>query len=85
MTTTVNAVAPDSAVSERGRWYVAVPWEQADDIHYKLSRRGCPSTLCIDPYAHEAKLELWPGVTPDHVLGMLAEMQAGDRTRPVAV
>jgi hypothetical protein len=59
--------------SESGRWYVSVPWEQADNLRSRLMRRGCPSTLCLDPLARRARLELWPGVSPDQVL---AEMQS---------
>jgi hypothetical protein len=59
--------------SECGRWYVSVPWDRADSLRSRLMRRGCPSTLCMDPLARQARLELWPGVTPDQVL---AELQA---------
>ena len=63
-----------TATSECGRWYVTVPWEQADNLRNELERRGCPSTLCLDPLARRARLELWPGVSPDRVLAELGSV-----------
>jgi hypothetical protein len=57
--------------SECGRWYVSVAWEQADNLRSRLKRKGCPSTVCLDPLARRARLELWPGVSPDQVAAEL--------------
>ncbi len=71
MGTVSCAQAGSPVTSECGRWYVSVPWEQADNLRNKLKRRGCPSTLCLDPLARRARLELWPGVSPDQALAEL--------------
>jgi hypothetical protein len=63
--------AGSRVTSECGRWYVSVPWEQADNLRSRLKRRGCPSTVCLDPLARQARLELWPGVSPDQVAAEL--------------
>ena len=69
---TVSCAQVGSRVtSECGRWYVSVPWEQADNLRSRLTRRGCPSTVCLDPLARRARLELWPGVSPDQVAAEL--------------
>jgi hypothetical protein len=57
--------------SECGRWYVSVSWDQAENLQSRLKRRGCPSTVCLDPHARSARLELWPGVSPDQVAAEL--------------
>lgn len=59
-------------MSERGRLYVPVPWELADNLQDHLNRQGLRSTVCLDPEARRAHLELWPGVSPDAVLTALA-------------
>jgi hypothetical protein len=71
MGTVSSATAGSHVTSECGRWYVSVPWEQADNLRNRLNRRGCPSTLCLDPLARRARLELWPGVSPDQVAAEL--------------
>jgi hypothetical protein len=63
-------------VSERGRWLVPVPWQTADQLRASLCRRGYPSTLCLDPEAREARLELWPGVSPAEFLAALEQLRA---------
>jgi hypothetical protein len=57
--------------SDRGRWYVTVPWDRAENLRSRLARRGLPATLCLDPEGRVARLELWPGVSPDRVVAEL--------------
>jgi hypothetical protein len=75
---TAPAAKPTAAqlVSERGRWLVPVPWQAADQLRAALCRRGYPSTVCLDPEAHEARLELWPGVSPAEFLAALDQLRA---------
>jgi hypothetical protein len=61
-------------VSDRGRCYLPVPWDRADDLHVRLRRLGHPSTLCLDPEARQARLELWPGVPPESAVTALGEL-----------
>ncbi len=83
MATDTLANGSTPVISARGRWYIPVPWEQADDLHFQLRRRGCPATLCLDPDSRSARLELWPGVTPERALGELDGLRAG-QTAPLA-
>ena len=71
---TASCAQGERITCERGRWYVSVPWDQADNLRNRLKRRGCPSTLCLDPLARQARLELWPGVSPDQVLSELESL-----------
>ena len=59
--------------SDRGRWYVPVPWDRAGVMHTFLQIRGLPSTLCLDPAVLDARLVLWPGTDPRRVASMLAD------------
>jgi hypothetical protein len=45
-------------ISEQGKWYVPVPWNNADEIHQYLLQCNCPATLCLNPAGREARLEL---------------------------
>ena len=72
------ATASPPLTSERGRWYVAVPWDCAHQWHARLGREGLQSTLCLDPAAREARLELWQGVDPQRALAVLQEMRPPD-------
>jgi hypothetical protein len=69
---TVLATPPLTA--DRGRWTVEVPWGLLNTAHDHLRRRGCPSTLCIDPAARQAHLVLWPGVDPTRALELLRQL-----------
>jgi hypothetical protein len=68
--------------SERGRWYVTVPWGAAENVRAYLERQGLCSTVCLDPEAHQARLELWPGVSPDAVRAALRSGPAGGAMYP---
>jgi hypothetical protein len=70
-------------VSERGRWYVPVPWDQGDDLRLALARQGFPSTLCLNPETREARLELWPNVSPPEFLAALEQLR-GNAAPPLA-
>lgn len=68
-----EALFPDApaVIEEAGRRYVPVPWDEADAIRATLWKRGCQTTVCLNPDAHEARLELWPGTAPEAVLAVL--------------
>ncbi len=71
--------------SERGLWYVAVAWEDAESLRYRLKRCGLSTTLCLNPQTREARLELWPGVDLDRVLAELDAARSERRRRPARV
>jgi hypothetical protein len=60
-----------------GRACLPVPWDEADSLRELLRKSGCPTTLCLNPETHEARLELWAGVTPEAVLGVLESRRTG--------
>jgi hypothetical protein len=62
-------------VSERGRWYVSVPWADGDNLRLALGRQSLPSTLCLNPETREARLELWPGVSPAEFLAACEQLR----------
>lgn len=62
-----------SQVQVRGEWSFPVPWTRADEVRTRLRRRGLPATVCLDPLAHEARLEPWPGVAVQHFITALRE------------
>ena len=62
-------------VSERDQWYVPVPWAAGDNLRQALCRQGYRSTLCLDPETHEARLELWPGVSPAEFLAAFDQLR----------
>lgn len=64
--------------TDRGQWTLSIPWHLVGTAHDHLKRRGCPSTLCIDPAARHAHLILWPGVDPHRALELLSQLA----TRP---
>jgi hypothetical protein len=76
MTTRDSAGDPPHLCSDRGRWYVPVPWGRADHLHAALRRAGHPSVLCLDPETRAARLELWPGVSPAEALAELGRLTA---------
>jgi hypothetical protein len=78
---------PAQLVSERGRWYVPVPWDRGDDLRLALARRGFPSTLCLNPETREARLELWANVSPAEFLAALEQLRgtAPPVARPASV
>src|SRR5688572_14439899 len=81
-TSGAEPVAPQ-LVSDRGRWLVPVPWAQGDQLRLALCRLGHGCTLCLDPEAHEARLELWPGVSPAEFLAALDQLR-GRAVPPLA-
>jgi hypothetical protein len=68
-----DALLPDlsQVVTIDGRTYLPVSWDEADVLHEALRKNGCRTTLCLNPETREARLELWPGVTPDGVRAAL--------------
>lgn len=81
-TPTPKFVTPQ-LVSERDRWYVPVPWAMGDHLREALARLGFPSTLCLNPETREARLELWPSVSPPEFLAALEQLR-GNSTPPLA-
>lgn len=69
----IQALFPDAPTvsTEGGRHYVSVPWGEAEVLHTALRKCGCPTTLCLNPETRQARLELWPGVTPEAVVAVL--------------
>ena len=69
----IQALFPDApAISvEDGQRFVTVPWNEAEVVRASLHKCGCPTTLCLNPETRHARLELWPGVTPEAVLALL--------------
>ena len=69
----IQALFPDAPTvsTEGGRHYVSIPWNEAESLHAALRKSGCPTTLCLNPETRQARLELWPGVTPEAVLAVL--------------
>jgi hypothetical protein len=78
---------PDApaVVVEGGRRFVEVPWDEADCLRETLSKHRCPTTLCLDPEARQARLELWPGVTPEAVRAVLDARRSDRRVRTTAM
>ena len=68
-----EALFPDApaVIDEAGRLYVPVRWDEADAVRATLWKRGCLTTVCLNPETREARLELWPGTTPEAVLAVL--------------
>jgi hypothetical protein len=68
-----QALIPDApAIKIEGdRRYVTVPWNEAEVLRAALHKCGCPTTLCLNPETRQARLELWPGVSPEAVLALL--------------
>jgi hypothetical protein len=46
------------ATWEQDRLIVPVPWNQAEALQTHLRKHGMPSTLCLEPLAREAYLEM---------------------------
>jgi len=89
MTTTDAEPVTPQLVSERGRWYVPVPWADGDNLRVALDRLGLRSTLCLNPETREARLELWPGVSPAEFLAACEQLRGNPvpplhRPTPVA-
>jgi hypothetical protein len=83
MPTPTSAPVTPQLVSDRGRWYVPVPWDAGDRLREALARLGFPSTLCLNPETREARLELWPGVSPPEFLAAL-EQRRGNSVPPLS-
>jgi hypothetical protein len=89
MTAADTQPAPLQLISERGRWYVPVPWADGDNLRAAVKRLGLPSTLCLNPETREARLELWPGVSPAEFLAACEHLRGNSlpplrRATPVA-
>jgi hypothetical protein len=77
MKTDARVSDPLKVVAIDGRSYLPVRWEDADVLHETLRKGGCPTTVCLNPETREARLELWPEVTPDAVRAVLKGRPAG--------
>ena len=51
---------PLHVMTVEGRLRVPVPWDRAEAIQIYLRRQGVEATLCLDPAAREAHLDLAP-------------------------
>jgi hypothetical protein len=82
----IQALFPDAPIItvEGGRSYLTIGWNEAEPVHAALRRSGCPTTLCLNPETRQARLELWPGVTPERALAVLEVRHAGRRP-PAAI
>jgi hypothetical protein len=85
-----EALFPDApaVVVDGNRQFVTVPWDAADALRAALAKHGCPTTLCLDPETRQARLELWPGVTPEAVRALLdacGNGRPGTTTGPTTV
>lgn len=80
-----DVLFPDgpTIIDEGGRRYVRVPWARAESVRVALARRGCPTTLCLNPETREARLELWPDASPAVVLAYLETRQTTHPAKPV--
>src|SRR4051794_5121301 len=54
-----------------GRVLVEVPWGLAESARARLAKAGVAATLCLDPAARRAALEVPRGVPPDALLAAL--------------
>jgi hypothetical protein len=81
-----EALFPDApaVVVEGDRRYLPVRWDEADIVREALSKRGCPTTLCLNPETRQARLELWPEVTTEAVLAVLEAGRPARRGEPAA-
>jgi hypothetical protein len=81
-----DALLPEAppVVVVGGRRYVSVPWCAAEALREALAKHGCPTTLCLDPEARQARLELWPEVTAEAVQAVLAARVGSPPSRPPA-
>ena len=50
---------------------INVPWHLAGALQHYLHRHGIGGTLHLDPVAGEARLELWDGISENHVRKLL--------------
>jgi hypothetical protein len=71
-------------ISEQGKWYVPVPWNNADEVHQYLLQRDCPATLCLNPAAREARLELPQEADLNRVRAVLRGEDPFDPTKKAA-
>jgi hypothetical protein len=63
--------------ADRGTWSAPVSWDEADDLHRELKKRGHPFTLCLSVATRTACLEPWPGVDPQSALAALRDLLDG--------
>lgn len=71
MSTITVSLRDPRVAAEGGRWYVSVPWDQAENAHCQLREAGFPSTICLDVARRQARLELGAGVDPQKALAAL--------------
>jgi hypothetical protein len=69
---------------EQGKWYVPVPWNNADELHQYLLQYDCPATLCLNPASREARLELGQDVDLNRVRAVLRGEGPSDPTKKAA-
>jgi hypothetical protein len=56
---------------EGGRLVALVPWHDAERLQAHLRKQGIGSTLLIDAWEHQARLEIWPGAAAGQVWAIL--------------
>jgi hypothetical protein len=70
-------------IAYRSRWAFPVPWDRADDLRLRLSKRGYPATVCLNPEDRTARLEPWPGVSTHLFAAALGEYLAQPTRRHI--
>jgi len=64
-------------VTEGGRCFIPVPAGRAEELQARLRKQGIGSTVVVEPYDHQARLELWPGASPERVRALLQPAPGG--------
>jgi hypothetical protein len=54
---------------------VTVPWDKADALQSYLRGHGIGSTVCLDPAAETAHLELWQGADLQKLKALVEEWE----------
>jgi hypothetical protein len=68
----VNTEVCEPAITEtEGRLFIKVPWKQAEHIQGFFKTQGIGSTLHLDPWAREARLELWTWIDSGRLRALL--------------
>jgi hypothetical protein len=57
------------------RLVVTVPWDKADPLRSYLRGHGMGSTVCLDPAAKTAHLELWEGADGQKLQALVEEWE----------
>jgi hypothetical protein len=57
------------------RVVVTIPWDKADPLQSYLRGHGIGSTVCLDPAAETAHLELWESADPQKLHALVEEWE----------